>query len=93
LADYCHRGAGVRLTMTVVACLAMAAVPAALFPVMRDLEWAGVLLILFLLLISAACVMGGTLFSIVAQVTCGVRPSPDDRCFHPVRGGCGNRWR
>ncbi len=67
LADYCHRRAGVRLTMTVVGCLAAAAaVPAALFPVMVDFEWAGVLLILFLLLISAACVMAGTLFSIVA---------------------------
>jgi len=65
LADYCHRGGGVRLSMTVVASLAMAAVPAALFPVMRQLEWAGALLIIFLLLISAACVAGGTLVSIV----------------------------
>jgi MFS family permease len=66
LADFCHRKAGVRLTMKVIACLAGAAVPAALFAVMSDVGWAGALLVVFLLLISAACVMGGTLFSIVA---------------------------
>jgi len=66
LADFCHRKGGVRLTLKAIACLAAAAVPAALFAVMLDIRWAGALLIVFLLLISAACVMGGTLFSIVA---------------------------
>lgn len=65
LADYCHRRGGVRLTLTVVACLALVAVPAAVYPVVLDLNGASVLLVVFLLLISGACVMGGTLFSIV----------------------------
>lgn len=76
LADYCHRRAGVHLTMTVVACLAMAAAAAAVFPVMLDLDVAGGLLILFLLLISAACVMGELSSSLWLRVIYGAGPSP-----------------
>jgi MFS family permease len=65
LGDFCHRTGGPNRTLSVLSMLAILSVPAGLFALMPSVASAGVLLVIFAVLISAGCVMGTTLFTIV----------------------------
>jgi predicted MFS family arabinose efflux permease len=65
LADLCQRTGGSRRTMFGLSGLALVSTPAGLFAVMPGVASASVLLVMFLTIVSAMCVMGTTLFTVV----------------------------
>jgi len=64
LADYTQRSGGPRRTLAMLGSIAIFAMAPALFPMTADIRWALTVLVLFMTAITAACVMGGTLFTI-----------------------------
>jgi MFS family permease len=65
LADLCQRIGGSRLTMSVLAALALVSAPAGLFALLPGVASESSLLIMFITIVTAICVMGTTLFTVV----------------------------
>jgi MFS family permease len=65
LADLCQRAGGPRRTLSVLTALALLTLPAGSFTFMHGVAYASIALIAFTTIISATCVMGATLFTIV----------------------------
>lgn len=65
LADFCQRTGGSRRAMCALLLLSLLSAPAGLFAILPQVTSTSVVLVIFMTLISAICVMGTTLFTIV----------------------------
>jgi predicted MFS family arabinose efflux permease len=65
LADRCERRGGPRRTLLAIAALALASAPAGLFAVAPGIAMSAIPLVVFISLVSAACVMATSLFTVV----------------------------
>jgi MFS family permease len=65
LADLCQKSGGATRTMSALTGVALLSIPAGLFASMPGIASASVLLVAFIALVSAGCVMGTTLFTVV----------------------------
>ncbi len=65
LADFCHRTGGPKMTLAAVTVLPVSTLPACLFAFLHQDVVVSTLLIIFITLICAGCVMGTTLFTVL----------------------------